>query len=89
MNTYLQLANFLQFFVVAGFWIFVLGKMIPEWRLDSFRQNLFIDRTLCHVLFLLASWVGPCILDTQGRLSVFRRLPTPAASPVRPCRDPD
>lgn len=44
MNTYLQLANFLQFFVVAGFWIFVLGKMIPEWRLDSFRQNLFIVR---------------------------------------------
>ena len=42
--TYLQLANFLQFSVVAGFWIFVFGKMIPEWRLDSFRQDMFIVR---------------------------------------------
>ncbi len=41
---YLQLTNVLQFSAVAGFWIFVLCKMIPEWRLDSFRQNMFIVR---------------------------------------------
>ena len=40
----LQLANVLQFFVVAAFWIFVLCKMIPELRLDSFCQNMFIVR---------------------------------------------
>jgi len=42
--TVLQLSNALQFFAVAGFWIFVFCKMIPDWRLDSFRQNIFAVR---------------------------------------------
>lgn len=44
MITDLQLANVLQFSVVAGFWVFVFCKMIPDWRLDSFRQNMFAVR---------------------------------------------
>ena len=40
----LQLANVLQFFLVIVFSIFVLYKMVPELRLDSFRQNMFIVR---------------------------------------------
>lgn len=42
--TYLQLANFLQFAAAAGLWIFVFCKMIPDWRLDSFRQSMFTVR---------------------------------------------
>lgn len=42
--TDLQLANVLQFFVVIGFWVFVLCKMIPESRLDGFRQAMFVVR---------------------------------------------
>lgn len=44
MITELQLANVLQFSVVGGFWIFVFWKMIPDWRLDSFRQDMFVVR---------------------------------------------
>ncbi len=40
----LQLANVLQFSVVAAFWAIVLFKMIPAMRLDSFRQQMFSIR---------------------------------------------
>jgi len=41
MITVLQLANVLQFLVVAIFLIVVLFKILPEVRLDSFRQQMF------------------------------------------------
>ena len=37
-------ANVLQFSVVAACWAFLFLKMIPEMRLDSFRQNMFAIR---------------------------------------------
>lgn len=40
----LQLANVLQLSVVAIFWLIVIFKMIPEVRLDSFRQGMFTVR---------------------------------------------
>jgi hypothetical protein len=44
MMTELQLANILQFSVVAIFWVVVLFKILPEVRLDSFRQQMFAIR---------------------------------------------
>lgn len=39
-----QLANVLQFSVVAALWAIVLFKMIPAMLLDSFRQQMFAVR---------------------------------------------
>jgi len=44
MITELQLANILQFSVVAIFGAVVLFKILPEVRLDSFRQQMFAIR---------------------------------------------
>lgn len=44
MMTEMQLANVLQFFVVALLWVILLFGFIPYARLDGFRQNMFAVR---------------------------------------------
>lgn len=39
-----QLAVVLQFSVVALIWAFLIFKVIPDWRLDGFRQKMFSIR---------------------------------------------
>ena len=88
MITYLQLANVLQFSIVAGFWVFVFCKMIPEWRLDSFRQNMFIVRdelfdyaadghiSFNHPAYLLLRSQMNGFIRYGHHLTVFRGLMT-------------
>jgi hypothetical protein len=88
MITYLQLANVLQFSVVAGFWVFVFCKMIPEWRLDSFRQNVFIVRdelfdyaadgyiSFDHPAYILLRRQMNGLIRYGHHLTVFRGLMT-------------
>lgn len=42
--TELQIANILQATVVVALWSFVIFKLLPTYRIDSFRQRLFCVR---------------------------------------------
>jgi hypothetical protein len=44
MTNYSQIVNAAEFFIVAGFWVYVFCVMIPYARLDSFRQDMFALR---------------------------------------------
>jgi hypothetical protein len=88
MMNYLQLANILEFSVVAGFWIFVFCKMVPEWRLDSFRQDMFVVRdelfdyaadgniSFDHPAYILLRRQMNGLIRYGHHLTVFRGLMT-------------
>jgi hypothetical protein len=92
--THLQLANFLQFVVVVGFWIFVFCKMIPTWRLDSFRQDMFEVRdqlfdyaadgniSFDHPAYVLQRRQLNGLIRHGHQLTVFRGLMTIAIHKV-------
>lgn len=42
--TELQMANLLEFSIIAAFWVLVIFKLLPEARLDAFRQSMFAVR---------------------------------------------
>ena len=95
MMTDSQLANVLQFSVVAIFWLIVIFKMIPEARLDSFRQRMFTIRDglfdyaadgnipFDHPAYLLLRAQMNGYIRFAHDLTVFRILMTVAARKIR------
>jgi hypothetical protein len=94
MVTTTQLANVLQFSVVAAFGAIVVFKMIPAMLLDSFRQNMFAVRdelfdfaaegniAFDHPAYVLLRRQMNGFIRYAHQLTVFRILMTAAIHKV-------
>ena len=99
MTTF-QLANVLQFSVVAAFWAIVLFKIIPAVRLDSFRQSMFAIRdelfdfaadgniSFDHPAYVLLRRQMNGFIRYAHQLSVFRILMTAAIHKISAIPEP-